>query len=76
MKEEFLANLTDALEIEDREIKLEDEFRDYPEWDSLAQLTLIAVLDDEYGVQIEMDDFNGMRTVGELMEGVSQRMDS
>ena len=57
MKEEFLSALKEALEIEDREIQIEDHFRDYPEWDSLTQLTLIAMLDDNYEVEIEMSDF-------------------
>ena len=73
MKEDFFAAMADALEIEDREISLEDTFRDYPEWDSLTQLTLIATLDENYEVEIEMADFNKLLTVGELLEEVKKR---
>ena len=73
MKDAFLSALADALEIEDREIELEDTFRDYPEWDSLTQLTLIAMLDEEYGVEIEMEDFSNLVTVGDLLDEVSRR---
>ncbi len=73
MEEEFFAAMADALEIEDREISLEDTFRDYPEWDSLTQLTLIATLDENYEVEIEMADFNKLLTVGELLEEVKKR---
>ena len=76
MKEEFIAAMVDALEIEDREISLEDTFRDYPEWDSLTQLTLIAMLDEDYGVEIEMADFNQLLSVGELLEEVMKRREA
>ncbi len=76
MKEAFITALTEALEIEDREIGLGDVFRDYPEWDSLTQLTLIAMLDEQYEVEIEMEDFNKLITVGDLLEEVTRRSTS
>ena len=73
MKEEFLSALKEALEIEDREIQIEDHFRDYPEWDSLTQLTLIAMLDDNYEVEIEMSDFKKLITIEDLLHEVMKR---
>ncbi len=63
----------EVLEIEDREIALDDVFRDYDEWDSLVQLSLIAMLDEEFKVEIEEDDFNKLITVGELLHEVEKR---
>ena len=57
MQQRFTDLLKEILEIGDRELELKDEFRDYPEWDSLGYLELIAMLDEEYGVAIENDDF-------------------
>ena len=57
MKEKFINFLKETLEIQNREIQLIDKFREYKEWDSLAQLSLIAMLDDEYGVAIENEEF-------------------
>ena len=70
METKFINALQEALEIQDREIHLADQFRSYPEWDSLAQLTLIAMLDEEFGVSIEMKRFNELVTVQELFETV------
>lgn len=70
MEKQFINALQDALEIQDREIHLADQFRGYPEWDSLAQLTLIAMLDEEFGVSIEMKRFNELLTVHDLFEAV------
>ncbi len=73
MTEQFLTLLKETLEIEGREISRDDVFRDYKEWDSLSQLSLIAMLDDAYGVEIEMVDFNRLITVGDLMDEVMKR---
>lgn len=66
MQQKFINSLKETLEIESHEIKMSDAFRDYDEWNSLGQLSLIAMLDDEYDIQIEMKDFNNLLTVGDL----------
>jgi acyl carrier protein len=70
--EEFIELFVESMEIEDREVKPEDSFRDFPEWDSLTQLTLIAMLDEHYGVEIEMAEFNTLITVGDLARAVEK----
>ena len=75
MEEKFIESLKEILEIEDRELDLKDEFRDYPEWDSLGYLELIAMLDEEFGVAIENDDFGKLRTLEDLINEVKKRMD-
>ena len=73
MEEKFIELFKETLEIDDRELSLEDEFRHYDEWDSLSQLSLIAMLDDEYGVEIENEDFVMIKTLGDLIEEVKKR---
>ena len=72
MNEKFINFLKETLEIQNREIQLSDKFRDYKEWDSLAQLSLIAMLDDEYGVSIENEEFMKLITVEDLMNEVNK----
>lgn len=60
--EKFIEKFAEAIERED-EIKLEDEFRNYPEWSSIAYLSVIAMMDEEYGVQIEESDFKNLITI-------------
>jgi acyl carrier protein len=74
MEEKFTQQLKEILEMEDQEINPGDKFRDYDNWDSLANLSVIAMLDDEFGVYIETNDFKKLTTVGELMEEVKKRM--
>jgi acyl carrier protein len=73
MEEKFIELFKETLEIDGRELSLEDEFRHYDEWDSLSQLSLIAMLDDEYGVEIENEDFVMIKTLGDLIEEVKKR---
>ena len=71
MKQEKLFELLkQSLELENPDISLSDKFRDYPEWDSLGQLSLIAALDEEFGVVIEGGEFAAVETVGDLLEKI------
>ena len=51
---------------------MEDQFREYPEWNSLAYLSIIAMLDEEYDVQIEEAEFKKLRTVGDLYNAIQK----
>lgn len=70
----FLEAFKEALEVESREIKFEDKFREYEEWNSLARLSLIAMLDEHFGVQIQTADFDKLQTVGELFQAVQTKV--
>ena len=74
MTEKFINAFKEALEIdEDRELDLSDNFREYDEWDSLSRLSLIAALDEELSVVIENDDFEKIKSLGELLKEVEKR---
>ena len=73
MEKEFLEKLKEALEIEDRELSINDKFREYPEWDSLAFLSVIAMIDEEYDVIIEGKDFRKLETVSDIINAINER---
>ena len=75
METKFIDLLKDILEIEDRDLNLTDEFRQYPEWDSLGYLELIAIMDEEFGVAIENDDFGKLITLQDLINEIKNRME-
>lgn len=74
MKNKFLKAFKEALEI-DREIELSENFKDYEEWNSLSRLSLIVMLDEEFGVQIENQDFEKISTVQDLLEVIEFKKD-
>lgn len=74
MEDKFIELFKEILEMEDATLNLDDNFRDYDNWDSLANLSVIAMLDEEFGVLIENKDFKNINTVGELISEVKNRM--
>lgn len=70
--EKFIELFAEALERED-EIKMTDEFRNYEEWSSIAYLSVIAFMDDEYGIQIEEAEFKKLRTVQDLYDACTNK---
>jgi acyl carrier protein len=62
----------EVLEITDRELLLEDNFRDYEEWNSLVFLSLIAMIDEEFDVIIEGRDFKQLKTNAEIIETIKK----
>jgi acyl carrier protein len=73
-KEKFLAEFKEALEMdESTELTMHALFREIDEWDSLARLSLIALLDDEYEVVMESSDLEGLVTIQDLFNWVSAK---
>ena len=70
--EKFLDLFAEALERED-EIKMEDEFRNYAEWGSIAYLSVIAMMDEEYDTQMEMNDFKKLKTVQAVYDACTKK---
>lgn len=73
MKEKLITAFKEALQIEDRELETSDIFRDYPEWDSLSRLSLIAALDEQFDLQIEDKEFEQLKTVGDVLTAVEAK---
>lgn len=72
MEEKLLNGLKEALEIEDRELSLTDRLKDIPELDSLGQLTVIAMLDEKFNFIIEMEEFNKLDTLSDLLNKIKE----
>lgn len=74
MEEKFLSQLAEVLELEDPSIlSFETNFRDLEQWDSLAYLSIIAMIDEEYDVVIEGNDFKKLITIGDLFNEIQRR---
>jgi len=71
MKDKFLELFKEVFEMEDQEVKFDDKFREYDGWDSLTHLSLIAMLDTEFDVQIEEQELSKLITVEDLFKKVS-----
>jgi len=68
---EFLKQVAGILEVD--EVKETDELKAFPQWDSLSVLSVIAMLDASYGVNLRAADFGTIKTAGELWNLVQSR---
>lgn len=64
----FIEAFVEAVEIEDvTTLNSETIFRDLDEWNSLSFLSVIAMLDEEYDIQIENAQFRELKTLGDIV---------
>lgn len=68
---EFLKKIAEILE-EDA-IKETDDLKSFAQWDSLSVLSVIAMLDANYGVNLHAADFEQMSTAGDLWNLVQSK---
>jgi acyl carrier protein len=73
MKEKLIKALAEAIEMDPAIIKEEDKFRDYETYSSLTELSVLAMLDSDFGIQIEMKEFNNYHTVKDLVNLIESR---
>lgn len=70
--EKFIESLEEILEVDCGTVKLVDVFREYDQWDSITLLSLMATLEDDYGVTIPRKEFEELNTVQELFDYVNK----
>lgn len=69
---ELYSKLADILEVD--EVAPNDVLRDFEVWDSLTVLSIQAMLDKDYGVNIIGTDLQPITTAAELVALVKSRM--
>jgi acyl carrier protein len=73
MEEKIFNAFREAMDNDALEINLSDHFREYEDWDSLAYLSMIATLDEEFGIEVEDETFKMLETVEDLLKVVTER---
>ena len=68
---EFLSKIASILEVE--KVSESDELKTFPQWDSLSVLSVIAMLDASYGVNLRAADFGTIKCIGDLWKLVQSR---
>ncbi len=67
-EKEKLAMLEETLDLAEGTLSAETVLTDLDEYDSMAKLSLIVLMDDEFGVKVTGDMIKGFRTVGDILE--------
>lgn len=66
--EKLVTELKEILEISD--LPLHHRFDDLSEWDSLNALTVIALLDSNYGIRIDAESLQKFKHISEFIDYV------
>lgn len=66
--EELIEKLSEILEVE--ELDVTKKFTDYEEWDSLAALSILAMLDSDYKMSMKAADIRNFATIEDFCKEV------
>ena len=64
---EKLALLEDMMELDEGDLTVDKALDDIDEYDSMAKLSLIVLMEDEFGVKLTGDVIKGFETVGDIV---------
>ena len=67
-EQEKIELIADALELEPNEISLETQLADLPEYDSMAKLSIIVVMDEEFDKKLSGEEMAKFSTIGDILE--------
>lgn len=72
-KKKFLADFAEQFEMSDpSKMTFSTPFKELEEWSSLVHLSLIMMLDQNYGVSIDEDDFDKLVTVEDVYNFINK----
>ena len=77
IRQEVLDKITDILcDVFDEDLDITDETvaSDVDGWDSLAQITILTLIQQEFSVSFAISDTKRFKNVGELVDLISERM--
>jgi len=66
--EKFVEELKEILEIDNLDVSLS--LSDYDEWDSLAVLSVLAILDSDYHINISKKELDNFPSIAEFIKYV------
>ena len=64
---EKLALLEDMMELDEGDLTADKALEDVEEYDSMAKLSLIVLMEDEFGVKLTGDMIKGFETVSDII---------
>ncbi|MDL2241527.1 acyl carrier protein [Bacteroidales bacterium OttesenSCG-928-L03] len=71
----FIQNLANQFEeTEMSEFDAQTNFKELDEWSSLVALSVIAMVDEEYGVTLKGDDIRNSQTIEDLYNTIKSRI--
>lgn len=70
---EFFKVLAELLGVDEGDVQADSAMDAFEEWDSLGTLTVVSMIDQDYGVTILSEEIAGIQTAGQLWEMVESK---
>ena len=72
----FIKNFADQFEDTDASVfTAETNYRELDEWSSLIALSILAMIDEEYDIQLKGEEMRATNTIQELYDLVASKLD-
>lgn len=70
--EKLISAFVEALQIKSAQVTDDLEYNSIKEWDSVAHMTLVAALEEQFDIMLDTDDIIDMSSVGKSKEILSK----
>ena len=64
--QDFLAFVAGVMQVDPAEITGETRFKEYKKWDSLMHMRLVMEIEEEYDVEIPIDEVPNIKTLNDF----------
>ena len=71
-EQEFLRQLEEDLEISSTKLEPGTSISEIEEWDSLATMTTLALIDENFGLDIEINRMNNLEKIGDIIQIIGE----
>lgn len=68
MEEKFLNVVADSLDVDVEEISMSTEYKNYEPWDSMAMMSLLMDLEEEFDVSIPIEKIGCVKNLQDLFD--------
>jgi acyl carrier protein len=66
--------ISESLEIDASALRADKVISEYEEWNSLAWLTIMSLLDERYGITLSGAEIRGFKTVQDFLDNVNGKV--
>lgn len=66
----------DIFDNEDLIIRMDTSSADIEDWDSLAQINLILAIQDEFGINFNLEEIFALKNVGDIYNSLQKKLNS
>ncbi len=70
--QKFLEFVSRIFEVDSKELSGETSYKSIPQWTSLMHLRLVAEIEEEYGVEIPIDEVPEMKALADFFEYIKE----